>query len=52
MDTETDIQDSENAKSVKKVKGDIVFEGVGFRYQSTGESVLENLNFSIEAGKI
>ncbi|MDK4491918.1 ABC transporter ATP-binding protein/permease, partial [Fusobacterium necrophorum] len=51
MDTETDIQDSENAKSVKKVKGDIVFEGVGFRYQSTGESVLENLNFSIEAGK-
>lgn len=51
MDTETDIQDSENAKSVKKVKGDIVFEGVGFRYQATGESVLENLNFSIEAGK-
>ncbi|RXZ70646.1 ABC transporter ATP-binding protein [Fusobacterium necrophorum] len=51
MDTETDIQDSENAKSVKNVKGDIVFEGVGFRYQATGESVLENLNFSIEAGK-
>lgn len=51
MDTETDVEDSENAKSVNNVKGDISFEEVGFRYQSTGESVLEHLNFSIEAGK-
>lgn len=51
MDTETDVEDSENAKSVNNVKGDIAFEEVGFRYQSTGESVLEHLNFSIEAGK-
>lgn len=51
MDTETDVEDSENAKSVNNVKGDIAFEEVGFRYQPTGESVLEHLNFSIEAGK-
>lgn len=51
MDTKTDIEDSENAISLDKIKGNIKFENVGFQYEKNGEDILKNINLSIDSGK-
>ena len=43
-------RDSKDALSINKVKGDILFDKVGFSY-SDGKKVLDNLSFHVEAGK-
>lgn len=51
MDTDTDIQDKENAIVLEKVRGEIRFEDVSFYYEHATENILENLSLKIEAGK-
>lgn len=51
MDTKPDIVDSKDAKELTNVKGDITFDRVSFRYTDGEESVLEDLNLEIGAGK-
>lgn len=50
MSIEPDIQDAKDAVEVKDLKGDITFENVSFRYESTHEQVLRNVDLSVEAG--
>ncbi len=51
MDIEPDIIDKENAMELKEVKGDIEFNNVSFSYNNGKNTVLSNLNLSIDAGK-
>ncbi|MBM7559066.1 ABC transporter ATP-binding protein [Marinitoga litoralis] len=50
MDTEAEIIDKENAIELKNVKGEIVFENVGFSYDE-GKKVLHNINLHVSAGE-
>jgi ATP-binding cassette subfamily B protein len=50
MDTEPEIIDKENAIELKNVKGEIVFENVGFSYDE-GKKVLHNINLHVSAGE-
>lgn len=51
MDTEPEIKDSENAKDLENVKGDIEFRNVTFAYSEKAEEVLKNVSFKIKAGE-
>lgn len=51
MDIEPDITDKENAIELAEVKGNIEFNNVSFSYNNGKNTVLSNLNLSIEAGK-
>ncbi|WP_246565487.1 ABC transporter ATP-binding protein [Tissierella carlieri] len=51
MDIEPDIIDRENAMELKDVKGDIEFNNVSFSYNNGKNTVLSNMNLSIDAGK-
>ena len=51
MSIEPDIQDARDAVAVKDLKGDITFENVSFRYESTHEQVLRNVDLNVEAGE-
>ena len=51
MDTEPEIKDSENAKDLENVKGDIEFKNVTFAYSEKAEEVLKNVSFKIKAGE-
>ena len=50
MSVEPDIQDAKDAVAVKELKGDITFENVSFRYESTHEEVLRNVDLHVEVG--
>ncbi len=50
MDTDVDIQDNPNAVKLTKVKGDIEFHNVTFKYTEE-EDVLNNISLKISAGK-
>lgn len=50
LETEPDIIDSQNAKELKNVKGDISFQGVSFQYNDTTEEVFHDINLEVEAG--
>ncbi|WP_406242096.1 ABC transporter ATP-binding protein [Tissierella carlieri] len=51
MDIEPDIIDRENAMELKDVKGDIEFNNVSFSYNNGKNTILSNMNLSIDAGK-
>ena len=51
MSIEPDIQDAKDAVEVKDLQGNIVFENVSFRYESTHEEVLKNVDLNVEAGE-
>ncbi|MBQ7761757.1 MAG: ABC transporter ATP-binding protein [Clostridia bacterium] len=46
-----EIIDKENAKELKDVSGDIEFKDVSFKYESTSDLVLKNINIKIKAGE-
>ncbi len=50
MDTDIEIKDSKNAKTLKNIKGDIEFSDVTFKYNDE-EDVLNNISLKIPAGK-
>lgn len=51
LDEEAEIIDSENAIPLDNVKGKIQFENVEFKYPGTKESVLKDINFTINEGQ-
>ncbi|MGN1348729.1 MAG: ABC transporter ATP-binding protein, partial [Acutalibacteraceae bacterium] len=51
MDAEVTIRDSENARDITEVKGDIKLENVTFSYDDEKGRVLENINIDIKAGE-
>lgn len=50
LNTQPEITDAPGARKLPRVKGDIRFSGVTFRYGS-GDEVFRNLNLSIQAGE-
>lgn len=50
LNTQPEIIDAPGARELPRVKGDIRFSGVTFRYGS-GDEVFRNLNLSIQAGE-
>ena len=46
-----DLEESPDAVELKNVKGDISFKNVSFNYSETGEKVLSNISFNVEAGE-
>ena len=51
MDTQPDVTDSQGAKDIEKVKGDIEFSDVSFAYESENKKVLSHLSLSVKAGE-
>ncbi|OXS78122.1 ABC transporter ATP-binding protein [Domibacillus enclensis] len=51
LDEKYDIQDKPGAVECRNVKGDIVFEHVGFRYDAEEELVLKNVDLHVKAGE-
>ncbi len=51
MDISPDIIDSENAVELNYPRGEIVFEGVNFRYSDKDEWVLKDFNLKIDSGR-
>lgn len=51
MDIDPDIVDDKNAVDVERVKGDIKFENITFRYADTEKNVLCKLNLHVKAGE-
>ena len=47
----SEIQDTENAKELNNVKGEISFNNVTFAYNGTENNVLTNINFTAKAGE-
>ncbi len=50
LEIDPDIKDKPDALELDKVKGDIRFEDVAFRYEGTREDVFEHIDFSVPAG--
>lgn len=51
VETEPDIKDSNDAKALENVKGEVSFEDVSFHYSDDDALVLSNLSFKIPAGR-
>ena len=51
LDTESDVVEKADAKELGRVKGHVRFEEVSFSYEE-GKSVLKNINFEAEPGKV
>ncbi len=51
LDTQPDIQNNEEARSLPQMDGKIELENVSFGYDS-GETALENINLTVEAGQM
>lgn len=51
IETQPDIEDSKDAKSIGKVRGDVTFENVGFKYEGTLTDVFHNIDLHVQAGE-
>jgi ATP-binding cassette subfamily B protein len=51
MDIEPDIRDKKNAHSLTNVKGTIEISDLTFKYQSSEDWILQNINMTVPAGK-
>ena len=51
MDIEPDIKDRKNAITMKNIKGKITFKNVYFKYSSSPDWILKNINFEIAEGE-
>lgn len=50
LDIEPDIKDDPNAVSVDKVKGEILFDNVSFRYEDNQDTVFSHLDLHVNPG--
>ncbi len=50
LDTEPDIKDKPDAMPLSKVRGDISFKDVSFKYKDTTHRVLKHINLDVSAG--
>lgn len=51
LDTEISMKDGNMEITDKKKKGQIEFRNVSFRYPDAGDDILENINFTVNAGE-
>jgi ATP-binding cassette subfamily B protein len=51
LDAKNDVENMPGASVLEKVEGNVVFEGVTFRYFDSGEPVLSDINLEAEAGQ-
>lgn len=51
MSVEPDIQDRKNAREMKNVKGEIIFDHVSFHYGENTEEVLNDINMKVRPGE-
>lgn len=51
MDEEYDVQNKPNARPISSVKGQVDFEQVTFKYETEGNTILNNISFHIEPGE-
>ena len=51
LDTQNDVEEKPNAPALPSIEGHVAFNDVSFRYFSSGEDVLSELNFSAEPGQ-
>ncbi len=51
LDAKSDVSDSPNAKPLPRVEGNVRFENVSFRYFSSGDPVLRNVDFEVKSGE-
>ena len=50
LDVEPDIRDGKDAVPIRKLRGDIVFEDVSFRYEDSTDKVLHHVSLDVKAG--
>lgn len=51
LDAESDVSNKPGAVDLPAIKGAVSFENVSFRYFSSSEAVLSDVNFSVEPGQ-
>lgn len=51
MDEEIEVKDSEDAKTMPTIKGNIKFDNVSFHYMDDDENVLNNIELDIKEGE-
>ncbi|GGD63516.1 ABC transporter ATP-binding protein [Paenibacillus nasutitermitis] len=51
LDTDPEVSDSRTAKPMKPIRGEVVFENVGFRYGEDKPQVLHEVNLHIKPGQ-
>ncbi|MCE2490035.1 MAG: ABC transporter ATP-binding protein [Anaerolineae bacterium] len=51
LDTESEVRNRPGARDLATIAGDVEFEGVTFRYFESGENVLDDVSFRVEAGQ-
>ncbi|SDX78455.1 ABC transporter ATP-binding protein [Paenibacillus sp. CF384] len=51
LDSEPEVKDRANAKAIKPIQGEVIFENVAFRYESDKPDVLKNINLHIKPGQ-
>lgn len=51
MDVETEVEETDKPKSIRKPKGQISFENVWFKYNEDGEQILRDVSFEVEEGE-
>jgi len=51
LETNPDVKDQPGAKSIDKVKGNILYKDVTFSYDSDDNNVLNNIDLKIDAGQ-
>lgn len=51
LDTENEVPETENPRDFEKIKGEIEFENVSFRYNDDEEIILRDLSFQVDSGE-
>ncbi len=51
LDTKTEVEESPNAISLPPIKGHVTFENVSFKYETTNNMVLKNINLDVQPGE-
>ncbi|MFC5648485.1 ABC transporter ATP-binding protein [Paenibacillus solisilvae] len=51
LDTDPEVKDQSNAKPLKKIQGEVVFDNVSFRYGEDKPEVLHGVNLTIKPGQ-
>lgn len=51
LEIQPDIEEAKNAIVLTNVKGDIVYDNVAFKYNNSNNTVLQNINLTVNAGE-
>lgn len=51
MDIQPDIEDASDSITLSKVRGEIEFNNVAFRYEESSDNVLNNINLKVKEGQ-